>query len=189
MKPFHLLLIIIISIIPVKTMNATVQQPNSSPETAIFAGGCFWGMEHYFIKEPGVIRTEVGYTGGHTEHPTYEEICNHNTGHAEAIRVTYDPEQTSFELLARLFFEIHDPTQVDRQGPDVGAQYRSEIFYLSDSQEKIALKLIEQLRQKGFQVATKVTPANLFWPAEEYHQNYYRKTGGNPYCHIRQKRF
>lgn len=158
-------------------------------ETAIFAGGCFWGVEHLLSKEPGVIDVEAGYIGGHTEHPTYEEVCSHRTGHAEAVRVTFDPTKVSYEKLARLFFEIHDPTQVDRQGPDIGDQYRSEIFYTSPAQRETAEKLIDELWAKGYDVATKVTRATTFWPAEEYHQDYYARKGTRPYCHVYTKRF
>lgn len=126
-------------------------------ETAIFAGGCFWGVEHLLSKEPGVLDVESGYIGGHTENPTYEEVCSHRTGHAEAVRVTFDPAKVSYEKLARLFFEIHDPTQVGRQGPDIGDQYRSEIFYTTPAQRETAEKLIAELRAKGYDVVTEVT--------------------------------
>ncbi len=152
-------------------------------QTAIFASGCFWGTEYFLRRADGVVSTEAGYTGGHTENPTYKEVCTGKTGHAEAVRVVFDPAKTDFRTLARLFFETHDPTQVDRQGPDIGDQYRSGIFYLDESQKKIAGELIETLREKGIEVATEVTPADRFWAAESYHQDYYNKTGGTPYCH------
>jgi peptide methionine sulfoxide reductase msrA/msrB len=158
-------------------------------ETAIFACGCFWGVQHYFDKAPGVISTEVGYTGGHKANPTYKEVCSHTTGHVEAIRVVYDPAKTTFEDLAKLFFEIHDPTQTNGQGPDIGPQYLSEAFYFNESQKSTIEKLIGILKSKGLKVVTKVRPAETFWPAEEYHQEYYEKTGGTPYCHFRTKRF
>ena len=158
-------------------------------ERAICAGGCFWGVQALLEEGRGVIRTTVGYTGGHTEHPTYDAVCSHTTGHAEAVEVIFDPKQTTFESVARLFFEIHDPTQHDRQGPDVGDQYRSAIFFTSPRQKETTLRLIGELRQKKLDVATEVTPAGVFWPAEGYHQNYYRKTGGHPYCHRRVTRF
>lgn len=156
---------------------------------AIFAGGCFWGMEYQFKQAPGVIDAVVGYTGGTTKNPTYQEVCNKTTGHAEAIEVTFDPAQTTYEALAKFFFEIHDPTQVNRQGPDIGEQYRSEIFYFDDIQKATAEKLIGILEDKGYRVATQLTPASRFYPAEEYHQDYYAKTNGSPYCHIYTKRF
>ena len=158
-------------------------------ETAVFAGGCFWGVEHLMGKTPGVLSTESGYTGGKTENPTYREVCSHTTGHAEAVRIRFDPAVVSYETLARLFFEIHDPTQVGRQGPDVGDRYRSEIFYTTPEQKRTALELIGQLRAKGYDVATKLTPATTFWKAEDYHQNYYDRKGASPYCHRYVKRF
>jgi peptide methionine sulfoxide reductase msrA/msrB len=158
-------------------------------EKAYFAGGCFWGVEYFFQKEKGVISTRVGYMGGTTENPSYEDVCTGTTGHAETIEVVFDPNTTNFEKLARLFFEIHDPTQIDRQGPDTGNQYRSEIFYTNDQQKKIAENLIKILKEKGYNVATKLTKAGRFWEAEEYHQSYYRKRNSLPYCHIRIKRF
>jgi peptide methionine sulfoxide reductase msrA/msrB len=161
----------------------------SKTETAIFAGGCFWGVQHYFDKAPGVLKSEVGYTGGTKANPTYKEVCAHTTGHVEAIRVTYNPEVTSYEAMAKLFFEIHDPTQTNGQGPDLGPQYLSEVFYVDENQRLITEKLIGILKQKGLKVATKVRPAATFWPAEEYHQEYYEKTGGTPYCHAYTRRF
>lgn len=158
-------------------------------DTAIFAGGCFWGVEHLLSAVPGVLDVEAGYTGGATEHPTYEEVCSHRTGHAEAVRVVFDPAKVSYEQLARLFFEIHDPTQAGGQGPDIGDQYRSEIFYNSPQQQAVAEKLIAELRGKGFDVVTRVTPASTFWPAEGYHQDYYARKGTQPYCHRYVKRF
>jgi len=162
---------------------------NQQIEAAIFAGGCFWGVEYLFKKTEGVLSTELGYIGGHKDNPTYEEICDQSTGHTEAIRLTFNPEIVSYRKLTELFFEIHDPTQLDRQGPDVGDQYRSEIFFMNKSQEEISLELIEILKSKGYEVVTKVTPASTFWPAEKYHQDYYSKTGGTPYCHVYIKRF
>jgi peptide methionine sulfoxide reductase msrA/msrB len=158
-------------------------------EKAIFAGGCFWGVEYYFQKTKGVISLQVGYTGGNKDNPTYEEVCSGKTHHVEAIEVTFDSTQTSFEELAKLFFEIHDFTQVDRQGPDIGEQYRTEIFYLNDKQKEISNKLIQILTDKGFKVATYVTKATTFWKAEDYHQKYYEKTGKMPYCHVYKKIF
>lgn len=157
--------------------------------TAIFASGCFWGTEYYLQKHPGVLSTEVGYTGGATEKPSYEDVCSGRTGHAEAVRVVFDSSKTTYRDLAKLFFETHDPTQKNRQGPDIGTQYRSAVFYLDDEQKRIAEELIDALRSKGHDVATEVTPAGPFWKAEDYHQDYYGKTGGMPYCHARQEKF
>lgn len=156
---------------------------------AIFAGGCFWGVEYWFERADGVLAAVSGYTGGRTENPSYQQVCSHATGHAEAVEVIFDREKTSFEKLARLFFEIHDPTQVDRQGPDIGDQYRSAIFYLDGEQKAAAEKLMGELRRKGLEVATRLEPAGEFWPAEEYHQDYYRKKNSQPYCHLRRERF
>lgn len=158
-------------------------------EKAIFACGCFWGVQYHFNKAKGVISTTVGYIGGTKDKPTYQEVKAHTTGHAEAIKVIYDADQTSYEELCKLFFEIHDPAQEDGQGPDIGDQYRSEIFYLTEEQKNTALRLIEILRSKGFEVNTGLTPASIFWEGEEYHQNYYEKTGDSPYCHIYTKKF
>ncbi len=156
---------------------------------AIFASGCFWGTEYYMQKAKGVISTEVGYIGGTKDNPTYKEVCTGKTGHAEATLVVYNPDETNYEELAKLFFETHDPTQVDRQGPDIGTQYRTEIFYLDDEQKATAEKLIKILRDKGYDVATKVTPATTFWKAEDYHQSYYENKNGTPYCHVYKKKF
>ena len=158
-------------------------------DTAIFAGGCFWGVEYYLQKSQGVLSVVSGYIGGHNENPSYEEVCSGTTGHYEAVEVTFDPARTNYEKLAKLFFEIHDPTQWNRQGPDVGEQYRSAIFYLNEEQKVIAERLISILTQKGFKIVTEVKPATQFWPAETYHQNYYEQNGSSPYCHGYTKRF
>ncbi|MEA3451448.1 MAG: bifunctional methionine sulfoxide reductase B/A protein [Bacteroidota bacterium] len=158
-------------------------------ERAIFAGGCFWGIEYYMNKQEGVISTTAGYIGGKTANPTYNDVCNKNTGHAEAIEIYFNPDIISFEELAKLFFELHDPTQIDRQGPDIGIQYRSEIFYCTLEQKEISIELIKILMNKGFDVQTGLTEAGEFYPAEKYHQDYYDNKGGTPYCHSRVKRF
>jgi peptide methionine sulfoxide reductase msrA/msrB len=127
--------------------------------------------------------------GGHVDNPSYEQVCSGTTGHAEVVEVEYDPSKTDFETLARLFFEIHDPTQKNRQGPDVGYQYRSAVFYVDDQQKQTTEKLIGILEDKGYDVATEVTKADKFWPAENYHQDYYERSGKQPYCHAYQQRF
>lgn len=151
-------------------------------EEAILAAGCFWGVEYFLKKCPGVLKTEVGYTGGHKQNVTYEEICQGHTGHVEAVRVVYDPSKVSYEEIVKYFFEIHDPTQKNGQGPDIGEQYLSVIFYFNESQKKVAEQVIGKLRQKE-DIATKLVPVSPFWPAEQYHQDYYLKTGREPYCH------
>jgi peptide methionine sulfoxide reductase msrA/msrB len=158
-------------------------------DTAIFAGGCFWGVEYYMQQAPGVISTEVGYIGDQGNNPTYEKVSSHTTDFAESVMVIFDPAKTNFENVAKLFFEIHDPTQVNRQGPDIGDQYRSAVFYRNNEQKLITEQLIGQLETKGYKVATQVVPATRFWKAEEYHQNYYIKENGAPYCHRYVKRF
>lgn len=158
-------------------------------DTAIFAGGCFWGVEYYFSNVPGVISTTVGYTGGKTKNPTYEEVCSGTTGHIEATEIVFDPSKTSYEALAKLFFEVHDPTQWNHQGPDYGEQYRSVVFYKNDEQKEIAEKLIQILKNKGLKVVTELRQASDFWKAENYHQDYYEHKGTKPYCHFYTKRF
>jgi peptide methionine sulfoxide reductase msrA/msrB len=157
--------------------------------TALFASGCFWGTQYHLQRLRGVLTTTVGFSGGGTARPSYEEVSGGGTGHAETVRVTYDPQLVSYEELAKLFFETHDFTQVNRQGPDIGTQYRSEIFYLDEGQKQAAAKLIAILQAKGYKVATRLSQAGPFWPAEDYHQNYYVKKGGSPYCHIYKKIF
>jgi len=157
--------------------------------TAIFAGGCFWGVEYFLQKSPGVISVTSGFTGGHVKNPSYKEVCTGRTGHAEAVKIIYDPDKTSYDKLLRLFLEIHDPTQVGGQGPDLGDQYRSEIFYLNEEQKKIAEKDIGILEDKGLKVVTAITKASEFYEAEGYHQDYYFRNGKIPYCHAYTKRF
>jgi len=172
----------------VNSISLTFERERSNA-VAYFAGGCFWGVEHLLQQEAGVHTVESGYMGGTVDNPTYEQVCTGSTRHAEVVKVVFDPGKITYEHLARLFFEIHDPTQVDRQGPDMGNQYRSAVFYVSDAQRKTAEKLVTLLQKKGLDVVTVIEPAATFWPAEDYHQDYYVKTGKTPYCHVRVKRF
>lgn len=156
---------------------------------AYFASGCFWGTEYYFMKAKGVKHTAVGFMGGHVDNPTYEQVCQKNTGHLEVTEVEYDTKATSYEELVKLFFETHDFTQINGQGPDIGPQYLSCIFYSSEEEKAIALKYMRLLESKGYRVATMVKPASEFWKAEDYHQQYYEHKGTTPYCHKYQKIF
>lgn len=158
-------------------------------EEAIVAGGCFWGVDYFLRQVPGVLKVEAGYTGGILQHPSYEQICAGNTGHYEAVRVLYDRAQTEYEFILKRFFEIHDPTQKGGQGPDLGHQYQSAVFYYDDEQLNIAESLIQLLKKKGFDVVTKLLEAQVFWPAEAYHQAYYAKHPKVPYCHQPVSRF
>ena len=146
--------------------------------TATFAAGCFWGVEQRFAGLPGVTSTEVGYTGGTTPHPGYEQVCSHTTGHAEAVRLEYDPGLVSYEELLAAFFGMHDPTQLDRQGPDVGDQYRSAVFFHTPEQEQSARAAVEQLTESRVfkrPIVTQIVAAPEWWRAEEYHQKYFEK--------------
>jgi peptide methionine sulfoxide reductase msrA/msrB len=171
------------------SLNFIPSKSSQKLQNAYFAGGCFWGVEYFFQNTKGVKSTRVGYMGGHKASPTYKEVCSGTTGHAETLEVVYDPSATSFEELAKLFFETHDPTQLNRQGPDIGQQYRSAIFYTDDQQKETAEKLINILKKKDYKVVTEVVKADKFWEAEEYHQLYYEKNKGKPYCHIYKKIF
>jgi peptide-methionine (S)-S-oxide reductase len=149
-------------------------------EMATFAAGCFWGVEDAFMKKKGVKATSVGFTGGNRSNPTYEDVCTDKTGHAEAIQLKFDPKEVSYEELLDLFWSIHDPTTKNRQGPDIGSQYRSTIFFHTREQENIAKKSKQDLDDSKFQnkIVTEIVPATTFYPAENYHQKYYQKNGG-----------
>lgn len=155
-----------------------------STQIAILAGGCFWGVQAYFDEVPGVVATTVGYTGGHIKNPTYEQVCAHTTGHAEACKIEFDPSKISYRDILRQFFRMHDPTQVGGQGPDIGDNYRSAIFYQNDVQRDVAKEVINML-QPTFKkpIVTEVTQASEFYDAEEYHQKYFQKTGFGA-CHV-----
>lgn len=153
-----------------------------------FAGGCFWGVEYLFKQLEGVLDTRVGYMGGKRKNPTYEQVCTGLTGHYETVEVIFDPKKIDEELLVKYFFEIHDFTQEDGQGPDIGEQYKSVIFYTNERQRQVAERIKDQLSQK-YRVTTQIKKASDFWLAEDYHQDYYAKTGKTPYCHYRRKIF
>lgn len=158
-----------------------------SEEKAILAGGCFWGMQDLIRKQTGIMSTRVGYTGGHTAHPTYNEICIGDTGHAEAIEITYNPEQTSYRDILEFFFQIHDPTTVNRQGNDTGTQYRSAIFTLNEQQAEIARNVIHDINEAGFlpgPIVTEISPASTFHEGEEGHQDYLEKFPNGYTCHV-----
>lgn len=175
------------------TPTAAASAASGERRIATFAGGCFWGMEELLRQQPGVVDTEVGYTGGTTSSPSYEDVTTGRTGHAEAVRVVYDPQQTSYEALLLLFFKMHDPTTIDRQGPDVGSQYRSAIFYHDAEQRELAERVKARVDRSGAwqrPVVTQVAPAGAFYPAEAYHQDYLQQHQHGYTCHfIRDKTF
>lgn len=154
-------------------------------QIAIFAAGCFWGVQYYFDQVPGVLETSAGYIGGHTKNPTYEQVCSHTTGHAEAVKIVFDPSRVSYDTLLKHFFRMHDPTQLNRQGPDIGDNYRSAIFYLDQNQKKQAEDLIAKFNKEKFagKIATSLEPASEFYPAEDYHQKFTERTGQGM-CHV-----
>ncbi len=153
-------------------------------QTATFAAGCFWGVEAAFRQVPGVIDAVSGYTGGHLDNPSYRQVCSHSTGHAEAVEVTFDPQRVSYDDLLNVFWQIHDPTQLNRQGPDVGDQYRSAIFTHSPEQESAAIASRDREQSRHTRpIVTQIVPAPKFWAAEEYHQRYFEKNGGAA-CHV-----
>ena len=156
---------------------------------AYFAGGCFWGVEYYLEAMDGVLDVQSGYMGGHVDNPTYAQVSSHDSGHLETVKVEYDPTKIGYAEIAKRFFEIHDPTQKNGQGPDIGPQYKSAVFYVNDAQKDAAKGLIDQLVARGYDVATELRPADTFWIAEGYHQDYYAGNGKTPYCHARVRRF
>jgi len=161
----------------------------STMKKAYFAGGCFWGVEYYFEKIQGVKEVISGFMGGRMSNPSYKDVIYKNTGHLETVEVVYDPSKVSYETLAKTFFEIHDPTQINGQGPDIGSQYLSAVFVNNKKERAITNKLMKILESKGLKVATKVLNKTPFYTAEEYHQDHYERKGGTPYCHTRVKRF
>ena len=175
--------------------------PAASPDTAAkpaavdgeavayYAGGCFWGVEHFLEKIDGVLDVESGYMGGTVKDPSYEQVLTHTTGHLEAVKVRYDPSKVTYEAITKRFFEIHDPTQADGQGPDIGNQYLSAVFVANDDEKATTEDLIGQLKERGYDVVTTVRPAAEFFGAEEYHQDYYVRHRKKPYCHFPVDRF
>lgn len=152
---------------------------------ATLGGGCFWCVESAFLQVKGISNVQSGYTGGHTENPTYEQVCSGETGHAEVAQLTYDPEQISYRQILEIFFTLHDPTQVNRQGNDIGTQYRTSIFYHDDEQKREAEQIIAELESEGAfadPIVTEVSPLKVFYPAEDYHTNYFNRNPENPYC-------
>lgn len=166
-----------------------IPDKNAKLETAYFASGCFWGTEFYFMKAKGVLETTVGFMGGTLENPSYEDVCSKESGHLEVTKVVFDHNETNYTELVKLFFETHDFTQTNGQGPDIGPQYLSCIFYTTDEQKKIATKYINKLSEKGYKVATMLKISSQFWEAEDYHQEYYKYKGTSPYCHQYKKIF
>jgi peptide methionine sulfoxide reductase msrA/msrB len=162
---------------------------NENMSKAYFASGCFWGTEYWFMKAPGVRTTAAGFMGGTLDNPTYQQVRTGTTGHLECVEVEYDTTQTSYADLVKLFFETHDFTQAGGQGPDIGSQYLSCLFYSDEEEEAIAQACILRLEEKGYKVATMLRPATTFWVAEDYHQQYYEHKGTQPYCHSYRKIF
>ena len=165
------------------------QRTETQTAKAWFAGGCFWGVEHLFRQKEGVISTTSGYMGGHSNNPTYQDVCTGKTGHLEVVELEYDPDRVTYDELTKFLFEIHDPTQTDGQGPDIGEQYQSAVFYGNEEEKKTVNRLIDVLKSKGHDVVTKALPVAPFWKAEEYHQQYYDRNQKRPYCHVYRKKF
>ena len=167
------------------TMTAKAEPSTSATDTATFGNGCFWCTEAIFQQLEGVEKVESGYSGGHVANPTYKEVCTGNTGHAEALRIVYDPKKISFDELLEVFWQTHDPTTLNRQGNDVGTQYRSVIFFHNNEQKQKAEKYKGELDKSGAfnnPIVTEIVPAQTFYKAENYHQNYYNENGSQPYC-------
>ncbi len=158
-------------------------------EEIIVAAGCFWGVQYYLDRLPGVLKTEVGYSGGSVDNPSYEDVCNKKTEHYEALRIVFDSDKTDLTTVIQYFFEIHDPTQKDGQGPDLGPQYLSAVFYYDDKQQRTVQAVMDTLSAMGYDLSTRLLPVSTFWPAENYHQHYYQHKEAMPYCHRHVARF
>ena len=180
---------ILIIALAVTTFITTGFTKEINTKKAHFAGGCFWGVEHLFEKQKGVKDVISGFMGGHVKNPNYYDVIKGDTGHVETVEVIYNPAEISYEDLTKLFFEIHDPSQKNGQGPDIGSQYLSVVFYENEEEKKTAQKLIEILKTKGYFVATTLKENTPFYEAEAFHQNYYERTGKTPYCHVYKKIF
>ena len=171
------------------SLDTKQQSSTSSYRKAYFAGGCFWGVEYYLEQLDGVIEVNSGYMGGSVKNPSYRQVVRGDTGHFESVEVVYDPAKISYEQLAKTFFEIHNPTQADGQGPDIGEQYHSAVFVSDEKERRTIKRLIAMLEKKGYHVTTKILPKQSFYKAEAYHQDYYERHGKKPYCHTYIKRF
>jgi peptide methionine sulfoxide reductase msrA/msrB len=169
--------------------NSLTSDDVEGQQLAYFAGGCFWGVEHFMEQIPGVYGVESGYMGGHVDNPSYEQVSSQTSGHYETVRVRYDAAKLTYHDLAKRFFEIHDPTQADGQGPDIGPEYLSVVFYASEDEKRATENLISRLVERGYDVATELEPTQTFWLAEEYHQDYYVRANKKPYCHTPVDRF
>jgi len=170
-------------------LDTTPKAKDNNLSYAYFAGGCFWGIEYYLQKLDGVKEVISGFMGGHVKNPSYYEVVRSDTGHLETVEVIYDKNKISYEEIAKIFFEIHDPTQVNGQGPDIGKQYHSAVFVANEKEQETIKKLIKQLQSNGYDVVTKIIDKSEFYEADEGHQNYYDKKGTKPYCHGYVKRF
>lgn len=160
------------------------QTSSASDNQALFGAGCFWGVQYYFDQVPGIIQTTVGYSGGHTVNPSYEDVCTHTTGHAEVVHIVFDPQQVSYQTLVRHFFRLHDPTQLNRQGPDIGDSYRSAAFYYTPEQQAVIERIRDEVQPTvDGPIVTQIAPAGPFYPAEDYHQKFAERTGRGQ-CHI-----
>ncbi len=174
------------------TATPSTEEKESAPaeeQVAYFAGGCFWGVEHFMEQINGVKSVESGYMGGHVDDPSYEQVASQTSGHVETVRVRYDPTRTNYKQIAKRFFEIHDPTQANGQGPDIGPEYLSVVFYRNEDEKRATEELIGQLVERGYDVVTELRPASRFWEAEAFHQDYYERKGSKPYCHALVRRF
>jgi len=192
MKKYIIILLASVALLFAASMekNTTEEKPlDKTLKVAYFAGGCFWGVEHHFEKKKGVKDAISGYMGGSTKNPGYYDVIKGNTGHLETVKIVYDPKIVTFEELTKLFFEIHDMEQTNGQGPDIGSQYLSAVFYNNEKEKETAQSIINILTTKGYKVATSLIKTSQFYKAEGYHQNYYQRTGKTPYCHIYKKIF